>query len=261
MELRQNARKVVGRLRATVDHLKYRDIAARYDIAGYRRVYLVHIRKTGGTSLNHAFLGLSGENSADVYDRLAKKSDHRILCGDKVYVGWNTRYINGGKYFYAFSHTPLHELKLPEKTFTITCFRDPIKRVISHYNMLIHFSVNGIPHPCMRVEGDWLGASFDDFLQRIPRKHLHNQLYMFSPRYDINEAVDRVASSISHCFFSEAYDRGVEALTLKTRLPLKSVHVRKARCQAPISDRAMTKLRDMVEIEYSFLEKVRNLCS
>jgi len=52
---------------------KYRQIA-KYNIANkFQRIYLYHIQKTGGTSLNHMFLSLGGEDPSDVYRRLGGK--------------------------------------------------------------------------------------------------------------------------------------------------------------------------------------------
>ncbi|QDV69534.1 hypothetical protein Poly24_32500 [Rosistilla carotiformis] len=84
--------------------------STRYRIGGGKRIYLVHIRKTGGTSLNHAFLQTSGMDSSLLYEQLVQKKDHRVCCGDKVFVGWNIKHINAGHYYYAFSHTPLHQI-------------------------------------------------------------------------------------------------------------------------------------------------------
>ena len=41
---------------------RFRDISRNYNLRGYRRLYLVHIRKTGGTSLNNMFLSLAGSD-------------------------------------------------------------------------------------------------------------------------------------------------------------------------------------------------------
>jgi hypothetical protein len=83
------------------------------------------------------FLSLSGCNPASLYNQLATARGYRLLNGGMIYVGWDVDRINKGNYFYGFSHIPLHKLDLPEGTFTITCFRDPVKRVVSHYSWSI----------------------------------------------------------------------------------------------------------------------------
>ena len=79
------------------------------------------------------------------------------------YIGWNKPVINAGNWFYGFSHIPYHQLELPANTYRITVFRDPVERIISHYRMVKGFKEKGIAHPRMKVEGKWLGDSFDDF--------------------------------------------------------------------------------------------------
>ena len=49
----------------------FREIASNYNLRGFRRIYLVHIRKTDGTSLNNMFLSLSGSDSRTLYYQLA----------------------------------------------------------------------------------------------------------------------------------------------------------------------------------------------
>lgn len=222
----------------------------------YRGIYLVHIRKTGGTSLNHMFFSLSGEEPRSIYSSLVKTPDHRIVSNSKIYVGWNVRYINEGNYLYAFSHTPFHKLKIPEKIFTITCFRDPVKRVISHYNMLMNFYVNKIDHPCMKTEGKWIGKSFDDFVQNMPKNNLCNQLFMFSSEYNLNQAWENV-DKISHYFFTENFAEGIDEINKKTGLSLETIHIRKASYNAPISETSIANLREILDEEYTFLEHLK----
>ena len=140
-------------MRAPIEEYKYKKIAKNYDFNGYKRVYLVHIRKTGGTSLNHMFLSLSGEDPKVLYAKLARTAPHRLLCNGLIYGGWTVKLIEKGNYFYAFSHTPMYQINLPAKTFSFACFRDPAKRVVSHYNMLMNLHINKIDHPCMATEG------------------------------------------------------------------------------------------------------------
>ena len=235
-----------------------RALAARYDIRGYKRIYLAHIRKTGGTSINNMFLALSGTDPAALYSLLARSQGTRLIRNNLVFVGWNVRLLNRGDYYYGFSHTPLHELSLPERTFTLTCFRDPIERVLSHYNMLVDFRTNGIPHPCMRTEGQWLGKCFEDFLERVPRKHLQNQLFMFSRHFSIDEAVSRVRR-LSYWFFGDNFDSGVSGLRFRTGLPLEPLHVRSARQHAQPPASTLSALREELDEEYAFLSVIRQL--
>jgi len=260
MRTQEFCQSVINIIRCQLEENRYRKIVAHYNISGYKRIYLIHIRKTGGTSLNHMFLSLGDSDAQSFYEDLARARGHRLMRNGKIFVGWNFRLINNGNYFYAFSHTPIHKLKLPEGTFTITCFRDPVQRIISHYQMLMNYSINHIPHPCMATEGKWLGGSFDDFMDRIPQEHLMNQLYMFSESFNIDEALQRV-NSVSHYFFSEAFSKGVQVLTKKIGLELTPVHMRKSQPFGEISENNLIRLKQKLVAEYLFLEKIKSLDS
>lgn len=251
----QFVQRIVNRVKGEPGERTYSKIASGYDLRGYRRIYFVHIRKTGGTSLNNMFLSLSGEDSSSLYEQLSKAPGHRLLRNGIIYVGWEVRLINRGNYFYGFSHTPLHKLDLPAGTFTLSCFRDPVKRVVSHYNMLMDLHVNNIDHPCMATEGRWIGGNFDDFLQRIPQEHLLNQLYMFSARFDVDEAVKQV-TNLSHYFFTDNFNEGITELNAKTGLGLEPVHTRKAGKCEQIAEDSIERLREMLDKEYRFLERI-----
>jgi len=232
---------------------KYHRVAsAGYGLNGYDRVYLHHIRKTGGASLNRMFLRLSGEDDETLYRSLAEAKDHRVIRGGLVYAGWVVEHINAGNWFYAFSHEPLHRLDLPPGTFTVACFRDPVQRVLSHYRMLVGYRDHGVDHACMAEEGAWLGETFDDFLERIPRKHLCNQLYMFSRRYDVHEAAWHIRG-LSHYFFSEQFASGVMDLNWKTGLELQPMHTRQGSRSIDIRPESLARLREMLADEYRLL--------
>ena len=111
------------------------------------------MRKAGGTSVNHIFLGLGNEEGRQIYSGLSKSPINRVISGDKVFVGWNGRLIDEGNYFFAFSHRPAHVVNLPLDTFTLTCLRDPAKRVISHYKMILEEQSATNPHPFFKTEG------------------------------------------------------------------------------------------------------------
>lgn len=249
--------KAATRLNVFLRGFRLRRAAGESLNAHWDRVYHVHIRKTGGTSLNHMFLSLAGDEPGRMYERLVADPEHRIRAGGLIYVGWNPALINRGPYFYAFSHIPFHQLTLPPRTFTFTCFRDPVRRVMSHYQMLLAFQVGGIDHPCMETEGHWLGSNFDDFLQRIPEEHLLNQLHMFSRALDVEEAC-RAALGLDCCIFNDDFNAGVDRINALTGLRLVPLHARK---QPPIEDipeQSIRDLRERLAPEYLLIEMLKS---
>ncbi len=244
------------RVKREIEGIEYRKYTKNYDFYGFKRLYHLHIRKTGGTSINKMFLALSGNSYKELYKKISEKKDHRIKSENLIYVGWTQSYIKKGNYFYAFSHLPFHKLNLPKDTFTFTCFRDPAKRLISHYNMLMFYKENNIAHPCMKTEGKWLGSCFEDFLERIPKEHLNNQLYMLSENLDIDEALKRIRN-LSYFFFTESFERGIEDINRMTGLNLKPIHVRKAKIKYIDINTQKEHLYQLLEKEYKLLQLLK----
>ena len=240
---------------------KYKKISSSYAVGNCKRIYFAHIRKTGGTSLINMFLSLDEGNCESLYAELVSRVDHRIINDGKIFVGWNKRLIERGNYFYAFSHIPLHKLKLPTDTFIISCFRDPIRRVMSYYDMLVDMRKKNDKHPCMKTEGKYIGETFDDFLERVPQEHLANQLYMFSQKYDVCEALDR-ANKLSYYFFTDDFDNGISELNMLTSLRLKPLHMRKKSSESTdiqkISEKSMRTLKSRLAKEYEFMDTLKN---
>lgn len=227
---------------------------ANYEIpGGYERIYFYHIRKTAGTSLNYAFLDHGVDAPDQIYERLNAKG--RAQSGDKVFVR-RKYYIEKGLYYYGFSHIPYHELRLPSNTFTITTFRDPVRRVVSHYKMLRWYDREGIDHPCMEVEGEWLGDSFRDFIEAMPKKHLFRQLYMFSPKYEVKEALENI-KQLKFLMFVESMDADLDELQRQIEAEL-TLRKKKVSVAAPhIEDNILADLRELLEPEYRLLERVK----
>jgi hypothetical protein len=230
---------------------------AHYDIkGGYDRIYFYHIRKASGTSLNYLFLSLGGKDGEKVFKDMYNTRSLRAISGGKVFVGWNKRLIEQGHYYYAFSHMPQHMFTLPDKTFTITCLRNPARRLLSHYKMLLYFRTNKVPHICMRTEGKWLGDSFADFLQNIPREELLNQLYMFSRAFDVDEAFENIMGC-SHFFFTEEFSSGLSSLSSKLGIALQPITASKGRMNSEITEQDRRILESRLEPEYILLDKLK----
>ena len=253
-------KKVLNRVNYEVTKLRYRQEAREVkrlmkDID--TPVYYIHIRKAAGTTINYAFLRSSREPDIDAFfETLAQKPNHRLIRNNQVFVGWNVRLINEGHYSYAFSHAPCHRLNLPPHVFTFTCLRDPVKRVVSHYNYLRNFQVNNLYHPCMEREGGWLGDSLADFIINVPREDLMNQLYTFSASFDVNEAFDRVMQC-NHFFFTHEMDAGMKTLEQQLNRELPVASQNKSGYREDIDEAHVAQLRDLLRDEYELLDRLQ----
>src|SRR3546814_5245930 len=115
------------------------DLAAALREHGYDRAYFHHIRRVGGTSLNETFFSLISRNPKRVTSNIRRSiSKVTNVHGHRI-VGANHRELVEGNYIYGFSHYPAHTLSLPTRTFTISLLRDPVSRIISHYNMTLDY--------------------------------------------------------------------------------------------------------------------------
>ena len=232
-------------------------IAKKLILYKQRPIYHIHIRKTAGTTINFAFLSNSGSvDTNDFYESIAQKSNHRQIKNGKVFVGWNVRLINEGNYSYAFSHTPLHKLNLQSDMFVFTCLRDPVKRVVSHYKMLRYYKKENINHPCMKIEGNWLGNSFEDFCENLPKEHLMNQLYMFSSEFDIQESFEKLMS-LNKIIFTENLIDGLKELEVLTNWKLPISNQKKYDYEELIPSSQLDMLRNKLMPEYELIEMLK----
>jgi hypothetical protein len=258
MRLRLSPRKIISSCARRWEQRRVKRILSRYDFRGFKRIYHFHLRKTGGTSVGKMLMSCRGNDGNKVWTELGLAPEKPLISNGLIFVGWNQTLIDKGDYFFAFSHFSYDQLKLPPKTFTFTCFRDPAARLISHYKMLVDLSRLPRPHPCFAVEGKWLGDSFEDFLDRIPREHLQIQLFMFSNQFSVDEAVARVRK-LNLWMFTEQFDDGVRRLSQATGLSMQSRHERKGQHVFHLRPETRQRLRQMLSEEYLFLERVQSL--
>jgi Sulfotransferase family len=233
-------------------------LASACRVVEYRRVYHYHVRKTAGTSLNAAFWALGGLTLPSI--GLA----NRFKGNGLTFVRHDPKLIQRGQYLFSNSHAPAYSLSLPEGTFTVTILRDPVRRIISHYRYLSWARQEGRDHSeepfidSLRAEIKWLGSSFKDFLDRIPRSHLFRQLYMFSEHYDIDDAAERISHCSAVCF-TETYSEDLRRLSAILRLPLEEKHERRFGDATTIPPDDLDRARQILEPEYVLLEKVKRI--
>lgn len=232
-------------------------IARSYCINGYRRIYHFHSRKTAGTSIAKIFLSLNGNDGGRLFDELAQQADRPMLRDGRIFAGWDKRIIESGEYFFAFSHLCFDDLDLPAGTFRFTSLRDPTDRVLSHYRMLLDFGQLENPHSSFQEERHWMGATFSDFLDRIPRQHLQNQLYMFSQQFDVEQAIERV-SGLEHVVMFDELADGMKQLSDKTGIELGLRHDRRGASQFEIEDGDRARLKEMLYEEYEFYDAIKS---
>ena len=234
----------------------YRRLAKSYEFPdGSRRVYCHHVRKTAGTSLTQSFMALGGEDPMDVWRRSADSRLPRAISGRYAFAANHRRLLAEGAYFYGRSHHAAADQPLPPRTFTVTILRDPIARVHSYYDFLVAGDDPDLPVRVPDQERRKTEGGFDAFVDRIPTEHLLNQLALFSTRFDVSEAVDRIAGC-SSILFTEDFADGLAVLRKRLDLPLEARSARVTRSRSVLTDRQRERLRTRLEPEYELLRRL-----
>lgn len=224
---------------------------------GYERIYLYHVKKTGGTSISNAFLALGGEDSLTVKRRLAGHL-HATRSGDFAFAAHDRRAIQRGGYFYAWAHQPAWHLELPPRTFTVTVLRDPVSRVLSLYRYLLDpESDAGDPFPARPERRRIAADGFDAFVERLTEKDLLNQLHMFSRDRDPEEAAARIREC-SLVFFNDEMAEGLATLSDLIGRSLPERHERRSSARFEPSDAQIARLRATLEPEYALMALLRS---
>jgi hypothetical protein len=234
----------------------YRRLAASYELPdGSKRVYCYHVRKTAGTSLYLSFLALGGEDPVEVWRRITKARLPRTVSGGYVFAANSRRLLAEGAYFFGRSHHSADRQPLPPRTFTVTVLRDPVDRVRSLYDYLVAGDPPETPGRAGDLQRGWAADGFDRFLERIPSRHLLNQVATFSSRFDVSEAADRIAGC-SSVLFTKNFDEGLRELGHRLELPLEVRRARVGTVRSPLSDAQENRLRARLEPEFELLRRL-----
>jgi hypothetical protein len=130
--------------------------------------------------------------------------------------------------------------------------------VLSYYRYLVAGDVTE-GDMAWRVQADeraLVGANFGEFLENIPPEMLLNQIYMFSPRFDVAEAATRILQC-SAVMMTETYEQDLANLASGLGLPLEYRRERVTTLtKAPVDDKDLERLRDRLAAEYELLEKL-----
>lgn len=257
MHIELNPVRIYKKYQRRYQSARLKRIAGRYEINGFQRIYHFHSRKTAGTSIAKIFLSINGNDGGQLFDELALQADRPLLRDGRIFVGWDKRLIETGEYFFAFSHLGFDDLDLPADTFRFTTLRDPVDRVVSHYRMLLDFRKQENPHSSFQEEQHWMGESFGDFVERIPRQHLQNQLYMFSKNYDVDQAIERVLG-LEQVVLFDGLAAGLSQLSAQTGIELQLRHDRRGASQFKIQESDRVRLQKMLFEEYEFYDAVKS---
>lgn len=234
-----------------------RRVGSRYALNdGYERVYLHHIRKTGGSSLTASFLALGGEDPLAVEQRIRDGWLKVTRTGDFV-VTRRCGALQRGLYFFGWSHNPAWNIRLPERTFTVTILRDPAARVVSHYRYLADPRADeSQAYPAKQRERQMAADGFDRFLDRISEAELLGQLQMFSPTREPQEAAERIREC-SLVFGLDQMESGLVILSelIGHRLSLR--HERRSVEKFQPSEAQAARLREALAPEYALMDLLK----
>ena len=111
----------------------------------------------------------------------------------------------------------------------------------------------------VRKEARYAELCFSDYLDNLPKKHLMNQLYMFSDNYDIETAV-RNAEKVSAVFFQHNFKRSIDDLSELLNLELTIKRERSSSNKVPIniSEAEKAKAMQYLQPEYEFYNIIKN---
>ena len=226
-----------------------------YNTFGTRPIYLSHVRKTGGTSLNFSFFALATSDPKTTWMKMREDGSEIVDVGNYRFVTRNKEFIESGRYSYAHSHIPLHELNLREDVFTVCSIRDPVERIRSHYRMVSSYLANGVQKKWLETEKTWISESVVDFCRNMPKERREAQLRCFSKDGNVAEAVE-VATSVDHLFDFQKFEQSLGTLGQKLGVKMSVFHQRKT-TKDSVTEDELSELSELLIEEITFYNSMK----
>jgi hypothetical protein len=179
----------------------------------------------------------------------------RVFHNKYIVQGSNISLLEQGNYHYGCTHFPSWKIQEPRDSFTMTIFRDPIERIVSHYNYIIGKIERGENEDWLVKERPLLGNSFTQFIDNLPPEKLLNQLYNFSENYNQIEAVDRI-KSLNLILTLENLSEGIHDINNMLGLNLRIMKKNMSETFYRASSKEIRYLKDKVEKEIDLFNRL-----
>ena len=196
---------------------------------GWRRIHHVHIKKTGGTSVNQAIIAALGQgHESELWYSSLFPYPHVVVRNNTVFSGWNTDLLWAVRPHFSFAHTPLYELHRNKSTFMFTVLRDPVRRAISEffYHRQLLPRASDFPEIVDSIMAASDSATVAEWLGYVGPGG-NAMIKMFSRSGDLDEATDAINSL--DCVLLNPLEGDIDLDPLIShfpRLELKSERVR-----------------------------------
>jgi hypothetical protein len=179
----------------------------------------------------------------------------RVFHNKYIVQGSNISLLEQGNYHYGCTHFPSWKIQEPRDSFTMTIFRDPIERIVSHYNYITGKIERGENEDWLVKERPLLGNSFTQFIDNLPPEKLLNQLYNFSENYNLIEAVDRI-KSLDLILTLENLSEGIHDINNMLGLNLRIMKKNMSETFYRASSKEIRYLKDKVEKEIDLFNRL-----
>jgi hypothetical protein len=179
------------------------------------KVYLYHIKKTGGRSLKLSFFNYYfepyGIDPVEIYALQSSGIPGKHIGIDDMVIG-----VSDEQFLFESNHRFMDDVCIPNYYFKITILRDPIKRLLSYYRMIDRWNRVSPDAEWLQKEKSYIENGWEGFLNSIPKEILLEQIRMFSKNFDIKESFNNIIS-LNHVMINENYKEDLTLLSKKVK--------------------------------------------